>query len=51
MQLTQLSEILKSIGGILHFAVVLYREIRQQIWLWNTKGHTPFVGKGGRQRS
>ena len=41
---------LKPIGGILLLPYVLYREIKEQIDLWNTKGHTPFVGQGGEAR-
>ena len=43
-------EYLKPIGGVLLLPYVLYREIKEQIDLWNTKGHTPFVGKGGEAR-
>jgi hypothetical protein len=41
---------LKPIGGILLSPYVLYREIKEQIDLWNTKGHTPFAGGGGEAR-
>ena len=51
MQWWQLKEeCLKPIGGILLLPYVLYREIKEQIDLWNTKGHTPFAGGGGETR-
>lgn len=51
MEWWQLKEdYLKPIGGFFLLPYVLYREIKQQIDLWNTKGHTPFVGKGGEGR-
>src|SRR5512132_696075 len=34
-------------GGFLLLPYVLYREIKEQIDLWTTKGHTPFAGKVG----
>ena len=40
-------EYLKPIGGFLLLPYVLYREIKEQVDLWKTKGHTPFGGKGG----
>src|SRR5512144_1221721 len=40
-------EYLKPIGGFLLLPYVLYREIKEQIDLWKTKGHTPVAGKGG----
>src|SRR5512132_174200 len=40
-------EYLKPIGGFLVLPYVLYREIKEQIDLWKTKGHTPLNGKGG----
>jgi hypothetical protein len=40
-------ESLKPIGGFLILPYVLYREVKEQIDLWKTKGHTPFAGKGG----
>jgi hypothetical protein len=42
-------EYLKPIGASC-FAYVLYREIKEQIDLWKTRGHTPFTGKGGEAR-
>jgi hypothetical protein len=40
-------EYLKPIGGTLLLPYVPYREIKEQIDLWKTKGHTPFAGKRG----
>ena len=40
-------EYLKPIGGFLLLPYVLYREIKEQVDLWKTKGHTSFAVKGG----
>ena len=42
-------EYLKPIGGFLLLPYVLFREAKQQVDLWNTKG-TSFAGKGGEAR-
>jgi hypothetical protein len=43
-------EILKPLLGLLLLPYVLYKEARQQLFLWQTKTHAPFGGKGGQTR-
>ena len=50
MHPAQLTEYLKALGELLLSPYVLFREIREQIWFWKTRGHSRRRSKGGEQK-